>query len=84
MEYQEAVVTGGSIDIVKEISIPGVMYDVTMWAVNGSQYSQPPVTIPAILLQLAQGRYSVRHSHADNLKQHLFPYMTNTLYTTSV
>ena len=56
VEYQEVVVTGGNTDIVKEISIPGVKYAIKMWAVNGSQYSQTPVSIPAFLLQIAQGR----------------------------
>ena len=56
VEYQEVVVTGGSIDIVKEISLPGVMYQILVWAVNGTQYSPAPVLISAILLQLAQGR----------------------------
>ena len=56
VEYQEVVVTGDNLRIIKEISIPGVMYQILVWAVNGSQYSPAPVTIPAIPLQLAQGR----------------------------
>ena len=54
MEYQEVVVTGVNTDIIKEISIPGVMYTMKMWAVNGSQYSPGPAQTPAIPLQLAQ------------------------------
>jgi hypothetical protein len=54
VEYQEAVVTGGNTEIVKETSIPGVMYHVLVRAVNGSQYSYTPVTLTPILLQLAQ------------------------------
>ena len=54
MEYQEVMVTGGNTAIVKEISIPGVMYVLTMWAVNGSQYSPGPVIFTQPL-QIAQG-----------------------------
>ena len=56
VEYQEVVVTGENLDIVKETSIPGVMYLVMWWSVNGSQYSPTPLSLPAILLQIAQGR----------------------------
>ena len=57
VEYQEVVVTGVNTEIVKEISLPGVMYMVSMWAVNGSQYFQTPVSLPGIALQLAQGTH---------------------------
>ena len=54
VEYQEVMVTGGNTAIVKEISIPGVMYAMKIWSVNGSQYS--PTTSSFIqLLQLSQG-----------------------------
>ena len=55
VEYQDVVVTGGNTDIVKEISIPGVMYLIMVWAVNGSQYSLVPVSIKTAL-QVAQGK----------------------------
>jgi hypothetical protein len=55
VEYQEAVVTGDNTDIVKETSIPGVMYMVEVWGVIGSQYTPGSVTF-AYPLQLAQGK----------------------------
>ena len=54
MEYQEVVVTGVNTEVVKETSIPGVMYIVLMWALNGSQYSQAILSFSQAL-QLAQG-----------------------------
>jgi hypothetical protein len=56
VEYQEVVVTGENLDIVKETSIPGVMYLVTMWAVNDSQYSPGPFSDKPRPLQLADGK----------------------------
>ena len=64
VEYQEAAVTGGNTDIVKETSIPGVMYLVLMWAVHGSLYSPTPVSFKQ-LLHLAQGEPFTITSNMD-------------------
>ena len=54
VEYQEVVNSGKNTQIVKDLSIPGVHYMVTIWSVRDYQYSPNPNTLFNFRLLLEQ------------------------------
>ena len=80
VEYQEVVVTGDHTEIVKKISIPGVMYLVSMWAVNGSQYTITPSSF-GNQLQLGQGE---AYANKTTSQYYMYTVVNSSKHTYSI
>ena len=60
VEYQEVVNSGDiNTQIVKDLSIPGVDYMVTIWSVREYQYSPNPTSFPSVPLISGKGNLTL-------------------------